>query len=208
MIYLLGGPPRVGKSKISDEIRRKHAISVVSTDTLGALLEERLNPEAEPDLFLFEMFNEMPETDRVKFLLEDPIKLISYVRKESRVVWQAAQAFIGRENDEGRDALIEGVAVLPEWVRRLENIPHRAVFIGNQGKSHKENIRKSGEENETDWMRHASDRYIDAFALFVNRMSLYIEQEANRYGFEYIEMDKVPFENASTMVMTSLDMGA
>ncbi len=39
MIFLLGGPPRVGKSIISSKIRQKHAVSVVSTDTLGAVLE-------------------------------------------------------------------------------------------------------------------------------------------------------------------------
>jgi 2-phosphoglycerate kinase len=54
MIFLLGGPPRVGKSIISSEIRQKHAVSVVSTDTLGAVLENVLSPEAAPDLFAFE----------------------------------------------------------------------------------------------------------------------------------------------------------
>jgi 2-phosphoglycerate kinase len=43
MIFLLGGPPRVGKSIISSEIRQKHAVSVVSTDTLGAVLENVLS---------------------------------------------------------------------------------------------------------------------------------------------------------------------
>jgi 2-phosphoglycerate kinase len=53
MIFLLGGAPRVGKSIIAAEIRQKHALSVVSTDTLGAVLENVLTPEAAPDLFLF-----------------------------------------------------------------------------------------------------------------------------------------------------------
>jgi len=52
MIFLLGGPPRVGKSIIANEIRQKHAVSVVSTDTLGAVLENVPSPEAAPD-FLF-----------------------------------------------------------------------------------------------------------------------------------------------------------
>ena len=58
MIFLLGGPPRVGKSIISSEIRQKHAVSVVSTDTLGAVLENVLSPESAPDLFVFGKFNE------------------------------------------------------------------------------------------------------------------------------------------------------
>jgi 2-phosphoglycerate kinase len=116
------------------------------------------------------------------------------------------EAFIRREKDEGRDALIEGVAVLPELVSQLEDIPHRVVFIGNQGENHKENIKKSAEENEHDWMRDVSDQYISAFAIFVKRMSAYIEQEAERYGLEYIEMDKVLFEDVTEEVIKSLGL--
>ena len=51
MIYLLGGPPRVGKSKIAGRITAKHGISSVSTDSLGAVLESVLDPETTPGLF-------------------------------------------------------------------------------------------------------------------------------------------------------------
>ena len=53
MIYLLGGPPRVGKSTISRAVLKQDEISVVSTDSLGSVLENVLDPKAEPDLFAF-----------------------------------------------------------------------------------------------------------------------------------------------------------
>jgi 2-phosphoglycerate kinase len=120
------------------------------------------------------------------------------------VVWKGVEDFIRRENDEGRDALIEGVAVLPELVSQLEDVPHRVVFIGNQGTDHKENIKKSARENEHDWMRNVSDLYIGAFAVFVQQMSAYIEQEAKKYRFEYIEMDNKQFSDVTEVVMQSL----
>ena len=208
MIFLIGGPPRVGKSIISSEIRQKRAVSVVSTDTLGAVLENVLSPEAAPDLFVFGKFHEMPIAERVKLIMKDPAELIDYVRKESYVVWKAVEAFIRRENDEGRDLLIEGVAILPELMRQLEDIPHRAVFIGNQGANLKENIRKSAKENDYDWMRGVSDQFIGAFALFVKQMSGYIEQETKQYGFKYIEMDKKQFGDVTEDVMKSLGLSA
>jgi 2-phosphoglycerate kinase len=128
------------------------------------------------------------------------------MRKESHVVWKAVEAFIRRENDEGRDALIEGVAVLPELVSRLDNIPHRVIFIGNQGENHEANIKKFAEMNERDWMRDVSDQYISAFAMFVNQMSAFIEQEAEKYSFEYIEMNKELFMNVTEKVMKSLGL--
>jgi 2-phosphoglycerate kinase len=208
MFFLLGGPPRVGKSIISREIQREHAMSVVSTDTLGAVLENVLSPEAAPDLFVFDKFNEMPMAERANLMIMNPAELIDYVRRESHVVWRAVEPFIRRENDEGRDALIEGVAVLPELVSQLEDIPHRAVFFGNQGGNNKENIKKSAEENEHDWMRWVSDEYIGAFAIFVQRMSVYVEQEAKKYGFEYIEMGPGPFGDVAEEVMKSLGLSA
>ncbi len=156
---------------------QKHAVSVVSTDTLAAVLENVLDPGSAPDLFIFHRFDKMPMAQRAELIAKNPAELIEYVRKESHVIWKAVEAFIRRENDEGRDVLIEGVAVLPELICRLDDIPHRVVFIGNQGENHKENIRKFAEENEQDWMRGVSDQYIDAFAMFVKRMSAHIEQE-------------------------------
>ena len=208
MIFLLGGSPRVGKSIISSEIRQKHAVSVVSTDTLGAVLENVLSPEAAPDLFVFGKFNEIPMAERVKLIMKDPAGLIDFVRKESRVIWKAVVAFIRKENDEGRDVLIEGAAVLPELMSQLDDIPHRVVFIGNQGENHKENIKKSAEENEHDWMRGVSDQYIGAYAMFVKRMSAYIEQEAKKYGFEYIEMDKQLIGDVTEAAIKSLGLSA
>jgi hypothetical protein len=102
----------------------------------------------------------------------------------------------------------EKVAVLPELVSQLEDIPHRVVFVGNQGKDHKENIKRSAEENVHDWMREVSDQYIGAFAEFVLRMSAYIEQEAKKYGFEYIEMSTDPFRDVTEAVMKSLGLRA
>lgn len=200
MIFLLGGPPRVGKSIIADMVRREYALSVVSTDSLGAVLEEVLDPETAPDLFVFDKFYKMPESEQVKSLKTDPDLLIEYVRKESSVVWRAVEVFIRREHNEKREALVEGVAVLPELMERIEDLPCRVVLIGNQGKAHKDNIMQYAQENEHDWMRGVSDAYVDAFSVCVNRMSAYLEQEADKYGLEYIEMDQERFEDVAQRV--------
>jgi len=208
MIYLLGGPPRVGKSIISKTITVKHGVNVVSTDSLGAVLESVLDPEAEPGLFIVNRFNEMAAVDRIDLMVKNTTKRIDYQIQEGYAVWKAVKPFILRENDDDRDVAIEGVAVLPELVSQLVDVDYRAVFIGNQGNEHKKNIKKSAKENEHDWMRYASDEYIDAFATFVVQMSGYIEEEAHKYGYEYIEMDKRPFNDVMGEVLNSLLLGA
>ena len=204
MIYFIGGPPRVGKSIIAKAITTKHGISAVSTDSLGAVLETVLDPEAEPGLFAVSRFNEMAEADRIRLMVRNTTRRIDYQIEESVAVWRAVEPFVLREQDEGRDLVAEGVAVLPELVAQLEGVAYRVVFVGNQGYKQQENIKRSAKENEHDWMRHASDEYRDAFAAFVVAMSSYIEKEAHRYGFEYIEMDGKPFNEAVAEVVAWL----
>jgi len=204
MLYLLGGPPRVGKSIISKTITEKHGINVVSTDSLGAVLENVLDPEVEPGLFIVTKFNRMTEVDRIDLMVANTTERINYQLEEGFAVWKAIKPFVLRERDEGRDVVVEGVAVLPELVHQLKNVDYRVVFIGNQENEHLENIKKSAMENEHDWMRHASDEYIAAFATFVMHMSGYLEKEAHKYGFEYIDMGRRPFNDAVAGVVDSL----
>ena len=201
MIYFLGGPPRVGKSIIAKVITREYGISALSTDSLGASLESVLEPEAAPDLFAVSRFNERVEADRVRLMAEKPTTRIEYQLAESAAVWRAVGPFAMKEQDEGRDLVVEGVAVLPELVAQLDGIDYRAVFVGYHGK---ENIQRSAMENSNDWMSQFSDAYIDAFAIFVAEMSSYVEKEARKYGFEYIEMNGKPFHDAVAEVVNSL----
>ncbi len=97
--------------------------------------------------------------------------------------------------------MVEGVAVLPELVSQLRKIAYRAVFVGNQGNDHKENIKKSAKENDHDWMQDAGDEYIEAFATFVAGMSRYIEKEARNYSFDYIEMGNKMFHDAVDQIV-------
>ena len=204
MIYFLGGPPRVGKSIIARTITSKYCINVVSTDSLGAVLENVLDPELEPGLFIVNRFNEMCVEDRIDLMVKNTTERINYQIEENRAVWKAVVPFVQRERDEGRDVVVEGVAILPELVNQLENVDFRVVFIGNQGNEHKENIKSNAQEIGHDWMVDASDKYVEAFAVFVMEMSRYIEREAHKYGYKYIEISSRPFDDAVCQVVDSL----
>ena len=206
MIYLLGGPPRTGKSILGAQICSAHCISMVSTDSLGAALECLLTPTLEPDLFAFTRFNELPMAERARLMRANPTEFLNYCLLESRVIWRAAKAFISKEQLEGRDVLIEGVAVLPELAAQLQNIAFRAVFIGNHGSDLIDNIRQSAKENRHDWMKSMSDEYIEAFAVVVRQMSTFIQQEAKRFGFQYLELDQKPFPDLPRLIMQCLGL--
>ena len=204
MIYFIGGPPRVGKSIIAAEVTRRSGISAVSTDSLGAVLETVGDPKRDPGLLAVSQFNEMAEADRIELLLKDPTRRIEYQLEESAAVWRAVEPFVLTEQEEGRDLVTEGVAILPELVNRLVGVDYRVVFVGNQALTQEHNIKRSAKENKHDWMRHASDEYAEAFAGFVVEMSRYIEREARRYGLQYFELQGKPFADAVAVAVDLL----
>jgi hypothetical protein len=57
-------------------------------------------------------------------------------------------------------------------------------------------------------MRGVSDEYVCAFSMFVERMSAFIEQEAKKYGYEYIEMDEELLGNVTEKVVKSFGLRA
>ncbi len=150
MIYFVGGPPRVGKSIIAKAITGQHGINAISTDSLGAVLDTVLDPETEPGLFAISRFNEMAEADRIRLLAENTARRIDCQVEESTAVWRAVEPFVLREQEEGRDLVAEGVAVLPELVAQLEGVDYRVVFVGNQGDKQRESIKRSARKNEHD----------------------------------------------------------
>ena len=194
----------MGKSTIAGMIRKRHAISAVSTDSLSAVLDGVWCDETAPDFFVMDRFRDLSPTAKERAIADDFAEPLKYLIEQDTVVWKAAVAFAKREHEEGRDILIEGTGIIPELVNQLDALPHRVVFVGNQAENHSESIRRSARDNPNDWMRRATDQYIDLFARFVMRMSVYIEQEARKHDFEYIETGNRSLEDAADLVVKSL----
>lgn len=196
MIYLLGGPPRVGKSTIARTFARQRGISAVSTDALGAVLEAVLDPTAAPGLRAVTPWSAAREEARATEMAEDPARRLRQQLEESDAVWRAVEPFVGCERAQGRDVVMEGVAILPARGAELSELDVRCVFVGYQGAGLVDRIRGSARGHPHDWIRDAGDRYVDAFAAFVVEMSRHVEAEARRHGLPYVPMEARPFDEA------------
>ena len=110
MIYFLGGPPRVGKSKISNLITKKCGISSVSTDSLGVVLENVLDPRTARKLFAVSELNEMPLANRIELMVEETSRRIDPQFEEGRATWRAVAPFIRKKQ---RKAVMSWLKELP-----------------------------------------------------------------------------------------------
>ncbi len=204
MLHLLGGPPRIGKSLIAAAMARRHGIRCVSTDVLGATLEQEQGQDTAPGLFVQERIDALSTEERIHLMAEDTDRRIAWLVEEAEATWEAVPPLLRREHDGGRDVLVEGVAVLPHLAATLDFPELRALFVGHRGDGLEESLRTSLRQNEDEWLRDVSGEELAAWATFVRRMSDHVEREAREHGFPYVEMGDAAFHESVERVITTL----
>lgn len=190
--YLIGGTPRTGKTTLTMQFIKEHPVLAASTDAIRYTLRRVINEADEPDLFHLGKYTSN-DPERRAYLKSNPLDVVEVQNKESAIVWRSVANFIASNIEDGFDVLIEGIAVLPSLVKQLE-CEYSAVFLGNQSEEHFQTILKSARANIDDWMHELEDETIEAFSVFNQRFSRYIEEEAVDNSMNYIEIHDHNFE--------------
>lgn len=187
-IYLIGGAPRMGKTKMMFHVLQSHPTPAVSTDALRHVLRSIYTVQQKPNLFA--EFNTQIVSS--KLALQDKIMTQN---SESVDVWPAVMHYIESNHEDGLDVLVEGVAVLPEF---LQQFPYKfqAIFIGNQSHDHVRTILSQAKKDQYDWLHNKNEKEMYEFATYVTGFSQYIQKEAEKYGFQYFETKDTAFESS------------
>jgi len=201
-IYLIGGAPRTGKTTLATMLAQKLSIPLTSTDTLRGQLRQTIPATVEPDLYYLDSLN-ADEADMARLMREQTAEIIAAADRESSVVWRAVDALVRENIKTGQSIVIEGVAVLPALVARLEGIPH-VVHLGNQSHDHTKIVLKDARTHPDTWLGSLKLDTLEAFALFCQSTSTHIEREAHKYHQTYLEMSSQPFEQSLQLALNSL----
>jgi 2-phosphoglycerate kinase len=200
-IYFIGGTPRTGKTTLAEKFVATRPIGYACADHIRFLLRNLLSPTDYPELFEF-----------IKYVSNDPSlklelqnnhqKALVMQTAESQLVWKSIQAYIRSSLIDGQDLLIEGLAIMPEF---LENLDYEfsAIFLGNQSQEHYQIVEQHAKENSNDWMHNLNPETITMFSELNQSYSQLMETQAMKYGLAYYEMHDFSFE---TDLMKSLDM--
>lgn len=200
--YLIGGTPRSGKTTLTMRFLHERPMLAASTDAIRYTLRQVIAETDQPDLFHLGKYTSN-DSERREYLRTNSRGVIEIQNRESAVVWRSVVDFIHSNLADGFDILIEGIAVLPELVTRLD-CDYSAVFLGNQSDEHFETIRRTARSNEHDWMHNLEDETIEAFAVFNQTFSKYITEEAEKYHMSYVEVHDDSFEAAMTTALHAL----
>lgn len=197
MLYLIGGSPRCGKTTFSKMLAYEKRISSFSTDLAATVIHPYLSQE-DGDAF-FGVGNIL--TDSPRKLLEDEIK-------NAKILWPGVKRLIVALLKWKHEGVLEGVHLLPEFLHELESLPEwetvkDQVQIVYVIKKDEEKITEGLKRTEKakDWLLQSlrSDADLPKAARMIREKSLFLEAEAQKYGYRVVNTEDAFNETLETL---------
>ncbi len=178
-IILIGGAPTVGKSFVARRVSEELKLPWISTDGIREMMRKLVDKRSFPNLFHFSD----TELTAEKYLTTHlPQEIVDNENAESRDVWKGVEAIIDTDYV-WKNYIIEGIAVLPEFVNKINTIKHdiKPIFLIDENKERVRNVIFSrglwGDANTySDDVKEIEVQWVDLF-------NKYIESEAGKYGY-------------------------
>lgn len=185
MIYLIGGAPRIGKSIAARQIAARLGVQALTADDIGSEYSAKLPEDERMRKFPFPGFsgdpkdNTWPPSELTRLQL---IEAKSMEPEFRRLIAEAAAA--------GKDLVLEGVQVLPEFVKDVVDHAQpgtvRAIFVGSEDIARvKDGMAKN--TSPDDWLRDSDTEVIGQVAAFVVDFSHWLKPACAAAGLPYLE---------------------
>lgn len=191
IIYFIGGAPRSGKTTIMQKLNVRHPILSASTDAIRNVSKGMIQPEDNPELFKVNAGN-YASVEYQKLLIENPQEALRQEEAQSEEVWKSVLDFIGYYQRDGKEAAVEGVAILPKELAKVD-FDYKVVYV--IAKNQTEAIIEHALKDVNDWLHKYDERAVRAFCDFNVYWNKYYKEEALKYGFPIVEIDAENFDS-------------
>lgn len=195
MIYLIGGPPRCGKTTTAKNLAKKLGISWISADTLETIVE-RYTPEGyRQELFPRTVMYKKAKLSNDAVYKKYPVKyILNTFFRQARSVQLAIETVVFFYDKNNEDVIIEGYQLFPDFVAKLKKKYRKVnpIFLTRFSVG---GIIKSARKNTTisDWITKTtkSEITLKKIALLISQFSLYYEKEAKKHKMPVFNVDGI-----------------
>src|SRR3989338_2113445 len=193
MIYLIGGPPKCGKTTIAKKLAQAYQIPWISADTLQNIVWAYTPKEKHSELFPHSYLRK--ESNDAFYSKHSTQQIIKNYIAQGETTYDAISMMAETYLTDKDDFIVEGYQVTPEIVDRIfkkfgkEHI--KAVFLV---KYHEEkfiqDIHKSTTPNDWIIRKTKDEATFGKIAKMIAEYSHYFDTEAKKYGLSVFNMDK------------------
>ena len=120
MIYLIGGPPRCGKTTLARELSKRLVIPYVPADYLTSAISPYIPQEDVKERLprWYARIKTEKSNDRL-YAEYTPQEIVSFYLVEAETYWPGIKNFILYALHEGQNFIVEGVQFRPDLVQAL-----------------------------------------------------------------------------------------
>lgn len=192
MIYLIGGPPKCGKTTFSKLFARVHEIPYVSSDSLQSIIKPYVNDdEVQKGFPASQIRGENNDDKYTKYFAQE---IITAYIQQARYVADGIKNFIACEVADHKDIIIEGYHITPQLVSELQKLyPNqvKALFIVKTNvEKFVEDIPKSSTKN--DWIieRTNDESTYIRIAQMICDYGKWFQDESEKYNLKCFSVDE------------------
>jgi 2-phosphoglycerate kinase len=195
MIYLIGGPPRCGKTTLAALLSQKTGLPYFPLDHLTSLIspyiEKRKRGQQLPLLIARERTGYNNDAFYSHYSTEE---IISFYLRQAETYWPGIKSFITYAVDDGHDLILEGWQILPHLLQSVDSAHDRdrlrTVFLyKTDAGAIERDLKASSAPN--DWAKNntRNERTFSKIAAMVSRFSRYVADEAVTSGFPAVNIE-------------------
>jgi 2-phosphoglycerate kinase len=185
-IILIGGAPTVGKSFIARKVSEELKLPWISTDGIREMMRKITNKKDFPGLF---HFNDEKITAEKYLSTHTPQQIVDSQNAESKDVWKGVEAIVDTDYV-WKDYVIEGVAVIPELVNKIDAAKHeiKPIFLVDENEERvRETVYTRGLWDNADTY---SDEVKEIEVQWVDLFNKYIKSETDKHGYTVYKIDE------------------
>lgn len=191
-IYLIGGPPKCGKTTLAKTLSKKLLIPWISSDTLQNIVWAYTPKEQHPALFSHSYLRR--ESNDEFYTHHAPEAIVQGYVEQSKATYDAISMMAETYLTDEDDFIVEGYQVTPEIVSRIlkkfgsEHI-RTAFLLKRDEEKMLQDFHKSTTPNDWILRKTKEEATFAKIARMIAVYSTYIEQEAKKYDLPLFEMD-------------------
>jgi 2-phosphoglycerate kinase len=195
MLYLIGGPPRCGKTTLSAALAKKLQIPYFSIDHIASVIPPYIPSERQDESFPLRALRQKVNNDNDRFFeAYSAEEIVGVYQRQAATVWPGVHNFIDYAIEDEHTLILEGWQLLPRFLAKIASAERSDnVLIQYLYKTDVEDILSGLKANDpvNDWvLRHTKEEA--SFIRIAQMISCFgkaIERETSELRFQAVNMD-------------------